>query len=42
MNKEMIKIIRDHILREGMSLDESIVYIIELEGGKKDEIKDKE
>ena len=34
MNEEIIKLIEEKILREQMSLRESIRYIIQLKGGK--------
>jgi len=32
--KQMIALIREHIIREGLNLDDSIAYIIEMKGGK--------
>jgi len=36
MNKELLKLIREKIIKEEMDLDSSIEYIFNLKGGKED------
>ncbi len=39
MNKKIRDLIKEKILKEGMTLDQSIEYIFELKGGKNEDEK---